>query len=154
MAILKITDAGPSLDEGSRGQEITLAQWRDGVRPEAGRFELSIPNTEDVETLNDVVKKFSVVILDFPVFQDGRAYSQARLLRERLDYKGEIRARGAVLCDQALFMVRAGFDSLDIGEGDADGFRRALSAYSVFYQPAADNAPPVRDLRGARRAAA
>lgn len=154
MATLRITDCGITIGERPHGEEITLAEWRDGVRPEAGRFELSIPNTEDVEALADVVRRFAAVILEFPVFQDGRAYSQARLLRERLGYAGEIRARGAVLCDQALFMVRSGFDALDIGEGDVTAFKKALGAYSAYYQPAADKSVPVRDLRAAKRAAA
>jgi uncharacterized protein (DUF934 family) len=154
MAILNITDAGIDVAERSTGQEISLAEWRDGVRPEAGRFELSIPNTEDIESLSEIVSRFDAVVLEFPQFQDGRAYSQARVLRERLNYRGEIRARGAVLCDQALFMVRSGFNALEIGAGDVDGFKRALGAYSAYYQPAADRAPPVRDLRAARRAAA
>ena len=154
MATLRIIDGGARVDEKSFGQEITLAEWRDGVRPEAGRFELVIPNTEEIDALADIISRFDAVILEFPTFQDGRAYSQARLLRERLKFKGEIRARGAVLCDQALFMVRAGFDALDIGERDAAGFTRALGAYSVYYQPAADSARPARDLRAAKRAAA
>lgn len=154
MATLRIDEKGVRLDDKRAGAEITLAEWREGVRPEAGRFELSIPNTEDVESLAEIIRGFDAVILEFPSFQDGRAYSQARLLRERLGYKGEVRARGAVLCDQALFMIRSGFDALDIGEGDADGFRRAIGAYSAFYQPAADGVAPVRDLRAARRAAA
>ncbi len=154
MATLRISGKSVLVDEQARGQEITLAQWREGVRPEAGRFELSIPNTEDIELLADVVHRFDAVILEFPALQDGRAYSQARLLRERLDFKGEIRARGVVLCDQALFMMRAGFDALDIGEGDTAGFERAIGAYTAFYQPAADGAIAVRDLRAAKRAAA
>lgn len=154
MATLRITESGILIDERPQGQEITLAEWRNGVRPEAGRFELSIPNTEDIEELGDAVGRFAAVILEFPAFQDGRAYSQARILRERLGYAGEIRARGAVLCDQALFMVRSGFDLLDIGDSDAGAFKRALGAYSAFYQPAADKSVPVRDLRAARRAAA
>lgn len=154
MATLRITESGIVIDERPRGAEITLAEWRDGVRPEAGRFELSVPNTEDIEELADAVGRFAAVILEFPAFRDGRAYSQARVLRERLGYAGEIRARGAVLCDQALFMARSGFDALDIGDGDADAFKKALGAYTAFYQPAADKSVPVRDLRAARRAAA
>jgi uncharacterized protein (DUF934 family) len=154
MTILRISGKTVSASNCATGEEISLAQWRDGVRPEAGRFELSVPNTEDVETLAEIVAKFDAIVLDFPDFKDGRAYSQARILRERLNFKGEIRARGAVLCDQALFMARAGFDALDIGGGDATRFRRALAAYTVFYQPAADGAVPARALRVAARVAA
>lgn len=154
MATLRVTENGVTVDDRPLGEEITLAEWRAGVRPEAGRFELLLPNTEDIEALGDVVRRFDAVILEFPEFKDGRAYSQARVLRERLGYKGEIRARGAVLCDQALFMLRAGFDALEIGGGDAEGFRRAISAYSYYYQPAADGVAPVHALRAAKRAAA
>ncbi len=154
MATLRVTDGRIAVDERPIGEEITLAEWREGVRPEAGRFELSVPNDEDVDALADIIARFDAVILEFPDFKDGRAYSQARILRERLGFKGEVRARGAVLCDQALFMLRAGFDALDIGGGDVDAFRRAIAAYSAFYQPAADDAVPIRQLRAARRHAA
>ena len=154
MAILYIRAKGAELREASLGQTITLAEWREGVRPEAGRFELAIANDVDVESIGDVIARFEGVILDFPSFKDGRAYSQARLMRERLGYKGEIRAAGEVLCDQALFMLRAGFDSLDIGEGNADGFLAAIGAYSRFYQRAADGSTPIAALRSTRRKAA
>ncbi len=154
MAILRITDSGVLLDERPKGEEIALAEWRAGVRPEAGRFELFIPNTEDAEALAEIVKRFDAVILEFPDFKDGRAYTQARVLRERLHFTGELRARGQVLCDQALFMARAGFDAFEIGGGDAEGFAKAIGAYSFFYQPAADSARPIHALRAEKRAAA
>lgn len=132
---------------GGAAVEITLAAWREGARPEAGRFALAIPNTEDVRKLGPALAAFGAVILEFPDFKDGRAYSQARLLRERLDFKGEIRARGAVLPDQALFMARSGFTALEIGERDPAPFEDALGAYSVFYQPAADAVLPAHGLR-------
>lgn len=154
MAILEIKQNRIVQSDRNSAQEITLAEWRNGVRPEAGRFSLSIPNTEDIESLADAILRFDTIILEFPTFQDGRAYSQARLLRERIRFQGEILARGAVLCDQALFMIRSGFSALDIGDGEIGGFERALTAYSAFYQPAADAAPSVRDLRAERRCAA
>ena len=58
--------------------------------------------------------RLAVVALVFPSFRDGRAYSQARLLRERHNYRGELRATGQVLRDQFLFMLRAGFDSFEV----------------------------------------
>jgi uncharacterized protein (DUF934 family) len=154
MATLRITDKGPAVDARPKGEEISLAQWREGARPEAGRFSLSIPNTEDVDELAEIIAHFDGIILEFPDFKDGRAYSQARILRERLNFKGEVRARGDVLCDQAQFMARAGFDALEIGDGEAEGFIRAIEAYSVFYQPAADGAASARVLRAAKREAA
>ncbi|MCB2111967.1 MAG: DUF934 domain-containing protein [Parvularculaceae bacterium] len=154
MATLRIKNGSALFGDIRKGQEISLAAWREGVRPEAGRFEISIPNTEDIESLENVIRRFDAVILDFPVFSDGRAYSQARILRERLGYKGEIRARGDILCDQALFMIRCGFDALEIGNGDKDAFTKALGAYSAYYQIASDNSVPIGARRSRRRDAA
>ncbi len=58
--------------------------------------------------------KLALVALVFPAYKDGRAYSQARLLRERYRFRGELRATGQVLRDQFLFLVRAGFDTFDV----------------------------------------
>jgi uncharacterized protein (DUF934 family) len=75
----------------------------------------------------------------FPTFRDGRAYSQARLLRERFRFGGELRATGQVLRDQFVFMLRAGFDAFEVKkESDADAFTNTATHYSVFYQPTGD----------------
>ncbi|MEX0644485.1 MAG: DUF934 domain-containing protein [Parvularculaceae bacterium] len=134
--------------------EIALAEWRAGARPEAGRFALALPNDADVTEVVDSLYKFSAIVLDFPTFRDGRAYSQARLLRERCGYRGEIRARGEVLRDQAYFMARAGFDAFEIDAASAAAFSAALGEFSVVYQPAADSAEPAWRRRAARAIAA
>src|SRR5919106_1099823 len=70
---------------------------------------------------------------------DGRAYSQARLLRERHGYDGELRATGQVLRDQFVFMSRAGFDAFEVKkDADAGAFAETMKRYSVFYQPTGD----------------
>jgi len=135
-------------------EEITLAAWRDGVRPKAGRFALVIPNTEEIPPLAAAIAAFDVIILEFPDFRDGRAFSQARVLREQLGYGGAIWARGALLPDQALFLARAGFTDVEIADADPAPFAAALSAYSVVYQAAADDAHPVHALRARHRDAA
>src|SRR5437899_2215241 len=69
----------------------------------------------------------------------GRAYSQARLLRERYLYRGELRATGQVLRDQFVFMLRAGFDAFEVKkQADAEAFAQTAKRYSVFYQPTGD----------------
>jgi uncharacterized protein (DUF934 family) len=89
--------------------------------------------------LEPVLGRLALVALVFPTFKDGRAYSQARSLRERFGFRGEIRATGDVLRDQFLFLHRAGFDSFEVRKaGDAAAFCEALQKYNVFYQPAAD----------------
>lgn len=97
------------------------------------------PNNRDPEDLVPYLGKLAVVALVFPSFRDGRAYSQARLLRERYKFTGELRATGQVLRDQFVFMLRAGFDSFEVKkEADADAFAATAKRYSVFYQPTGD----------------
>jgi uncharacterized protein (DUF934 family) len=97
------------------------------------------PNNRDVDDLVPFLDRLAAVALVFPSFRDGRAYSQARLLRERHGYKGELRAIGQVLRDQFLFMLRAGFDALEARkESDAEAFALSAKRYSVFYQPTGD----------------
>ena len=80
-----------------------------------------------------------MIALVFPTFKDGRAYSQARLLRERHGFKGELRATGQVLRDQFLFMLRAGFDAFEVKKkSDSEVFAKVAKRYSVFYQPTGD----------------
>lgn len=153
MPTLRLDDGRFALSAGGE-IEITLAAWRDGARPEAGRFALVLPNDADVGEVAASLEGFAAVILEFPLFKDGRAYSQARLLRERYGYAGEIRARGEVKRDQVLFMVRAGFDGFDVAEDRAAAFAEALGEFAHFYQPAADRAEPVWRRRAARAQAA
>src|SRR5512141_282755 len=81
------------------------------------------PNNRDLDDLVPYLDRLAVVALVFPTFRDGRAYSQARLLRERYNYRGELRATGQVLRDQFLFMIRAGFDAFDVKKpADAEAF--------------------------------
>jgi uncharacterized protein (DUF934 family) len=97
------------------------------------------PNNRDLDDLVPYLDRLAVVALVFPSFRDGRAYSQARLLRERYRFQGELRATGQVLRDQFVFMLRAGFDALDVKKHkDADAYAETVKRYTVFYQPTGD----------------
>jgi uncharacterized protein (DUF934 family) len=97
------------------------------------------PNDRPVGELAPYLASVALVALVFPKFRDGRAYSQARLLRERHGFRGELRATGQVLRDQFLFLLRAGFDSFDVSKpADAAAFAESVRRYGVFYQPTAD----------------
>jgi uncharacterized protein (DUF934 family) len=97
------------------------------------------PNNRDIDELGPHLDKLALIALVFPKFQDGRAYSQARILRERLGFRGELRATGQVLRDQFVFMLRAGFDSFEVKkDADAKVFSEVAQRYSVFYQPTGD----------------
>jgi len=105
----------------------------------AGKLGVIWPNNCDVDDLVPYLDRLAVVALMFPSFRDGRAYSQARVLRERHGYRGELRATGQVLRDQFIFMLRAGFDAFEVNkQGDAEAFAATVKRYSVFYQPTGD----------------
>ena len=92
--------------------------------------------TDSIEDFVEYLDRLSLVVLTFEVFADGRAFSQARLLRERLGFTGGIRARGDVLRDQLGFMRRCGFDQFDLA--DSEEVELALNAFadiSRAYQP-------------------
>lgn len=97
------------------------------------------PNDRRIAELAPHLDRLALVALVFPHFKDGRAYSQARQLRERYCFGGELRATGHVLRDQFLFMQRAGFDCFEVKkDADAEAFIEATRRFSVFYQPTAD----------------
>lgn len=101
------------------------------------------PNNRDVDDLLPHLAKLAVIALVFPIFRDGRAYTQARLLRERHGFRGELRATGQVLRDQFMFMLRAGFDAFEVKkDSDARAFAEASRRFSVFYQPTGDGRIP------------
>jgi uncharacterized protein (DUF934 family) len=105
----------------------------------AGKVGVIWPNNRAVDDLVPHLDRLAAVALVFPSFRDGRAYSQARLLRERYHYRGELRATGQVLRDQFVFMLRAGFDAFEVKKNsDAEAFVSTVKRYSVFYQPTGD----------------
>ncbi|MDR3497766.1 MAG: DUF934 domain-containing protein [Parvibaculum sp.] len=92
--------------------------------------------------------KFDVVALEFPAYRNGRAYSYARLLRERYGYKGEVRAVGAVLRDQFYFLVRVGFDALEVRDNiTPEIWKESVGVFTNDYQPSSDGKPSVMSLR-------
>jgi uncharacterized protein (DUF934 family) len=106
------------------------------------------PNDRNVSELAPHLDRIALVALVFPNFRDGRAYSQARILRERHHFHGELRATGQVLRDQFLFLHRAGFDAFEVTKAaDAPAFIKAMTTYSVFYQPTGDGLPTAADRR-------
>ena len=100
---------------------------------------LPLANDADVHSLP--LESITRIALDFPKFTDGRAFSQAHVLRRR-GFTGDIRATGDVLIDQLLQMQRSGFSSAVLREGqDAAHGARLLAHYSGFYQGDVQNLP-------------
>jgi uncharacterized protein (DUF934 family) len=102
---------------------------------------ITLPNDVDPRTLHlDGVTRID---LQFPKFTDGRAYSQAFLLRRRLGFAGELRATGDVLIDQLVQMQRTGFDVAVLREGvDASAAQRQFDRFAGFYQGSAVETEP------------
>jgi uncharacterized protein (DUF934 family) len=132
-----------------------LAQADQLIRRD-GSLGVAWPNDRRVAELKPWLGHLTLIALHFPKFRDGRAYSQARLLRETFGFRGTLRATGDVLRDQFHFLKRAGFDSFDVKKpADAQVFAEVLARYSVFYQPSADGRAPAlrRRLASGARAA-
>jgi len=102
---------------------------------------LALANEVDPRTLN--LSGVNRIDLQFPKFTDGRAYSQAFLLRRRLGFAGELRATGDVLIDQLVQMQRTGFDVAVLKAGvDASAAQRQFERFAGFYQGSAVETQP------------
>ena len=99
---------------------------------------LLLQSGETLEGIEQDVQRFGVIVLDIPKYADGRAYSTARILRDRLEYRGELRAQGNVLRDQVNFLHRCGFDALDVTHaGTIEALRNGTIVFvHEHYQPA------------------
>jgi uncharacterized protein (DUF934 family) len=111
-------------------------QWR-------GRLGVRLTPVDRVEELTETLPRLDLVAVEFPTAGDGRGYSTARLLRQSLGFTGELRAVGAgVRRDQVFLLARCGFDALELAAGeDPEAARRALERYDVGYQPGSGGVP-------------
>lgn len=122
----------------------TWAQWVESPDlTRSGRVGVVLESDELPDRIV-ALERAPLVAINFPKFVDGRGYTSARLLRDRLGYKGELRAVGDVLRDQLFYMARCGFDSFALKAGkDIDGALAAFDDFSVAYQAAADDPRPL-----------
>ena len=111
---------------------------------QAGLVGVWLDSDEEVEALADDLAQLPVVALNFPKFVDGRGFSSARLLRDRYDYKGEIRAIGNVIQDQLFMLQRCGFSQYCLADNvDLEAAAKSLNDFSDSYQTAADQDQPL-----------
>lgn len=96
---------------------------------------LVLTNTEDVTARADEIRAAAAVVLQFPKWTDGRAYSQAVLLRGRVRYTGEIRASGDVVADMVPLLARCGFDAVQLrADQRLETAQRVLGLLPTPYQ--------------------
>ena len=124
-----------SLTRFSAEGDVLISQGRAvGVR---------IEPDEEVEALAYDLPKLAVVAVAFPKYRDGRGFSSARLLRERFGFKGEIRAVGEVLREEANFLTRCGCDSFEPADGSTpEQWAHAANRHRHVYQRASDGRTP------------
>ena len=104
---------------------------------------MEIPGDSDVEILRPFLSKLKGVGIKFPAFNDGRGFTAAVRLRRDLGFTGEVRALGPVIPDQAQFLMRSGFDSVEVGDNRRQAFETAVDRFKHVYQS---------DVRGRRGA--
>lgn len=111
------------------------------------------PDT-DLDAVAPYLDRLAVIAVNFPVFKDGRGFSQARVLRDRYGYTGDVRAVGDLLLDQLQFLIRVGFSSVDLPDDvtEAD-VKAAVERFTVVYQTAADSRRPIQQVRQAETGA-
>ena len=134
------------------GVRIGKARWlaeRDALVAGGAAVGLALEPADDLDGIEADIGRFPVISVHFPKFGDGRGFSQARLLRERHGFGGEIRAVGDVLIDLVPFMFRVGITALEVENAPT---RAALAGGRLplvpfFYQPAADAAAQASSAR-------
>jgi uncharacterized protein (DUF934 family) len=110
-----------------------LKEW-ESLAEHDGRLGVTFTNIDRAEALSLFLPRLALVVLPFPSFTDGRAYSLARQIRE-VGYERELRAAGNVLPDQVQFMLQVGFDSFEINDRfTADIWLKASRQMSLAYQ--------------------
>ncbi len=108
------------------------------------RIGVWLSSDQEVSELSKLMEKLEVIALNFNAFADGRSFSQARVLREQLDYTGEIRATGAFIQDQLAYLKRCGFDAFSVSETEnMESLKKSLDDFSEFYQAACDEPNPL-----------
>ncbi len=112
---------------------VSLTRWQeqhDTLSKHEGGLGLRLTGEDPLEEIVPDLAAFSLMVLIFPAFTDGRCYSFARLLRDRYHYTGEIRAQGDVLHDQLFYMSQSGINSFELA--NPEQMENALLAFNDF----------------------
>jgi uncharacterized protein (DUF934 family) len=153
-----VEDGRANIETGDGKVIVTLARWRaerDTLLAVHVAVGVLLPNTADIEAVYPELDGRPLIVLQFPTFTDGRALSQAVVLRKRLGFRGELRAVGDVIRDLVFWLGRCGFDSIvPRKDQNLEECREALEELTAAYQAAADEHMPVWVRRRGRVPAA
>jgi uncharacterized protein (DUF934 family) len=143
-AYVRLTDEDATPGSGAVILPLARFQAEGAALLDAGRsVGVLLEPGEAVEDIIDDLPRLSLVALNFPKYRDGRAYSSARLLRDRYGFDGELRAVGDVLREQASHMIRCGFNSFEAADNSSPAdWLAASQRYSHVYQRGADSREP------------
>jgi uncharacterized protein (DUF934 family) len=128
-------------DDAAAPLIVTLAQWQlepDTWLARGSSLGIVLSPAHQVEQIAADLERFALVAAEFSGPGEGRGYSQARLLRDRWNFKGELRATGYVRRDQLFFMARCGFNSFELPESDIEDGYAAFSTFTAAYQASND----------------
>ena len=153
-----LLEDGGAADASAAGGKVivTLARWRsqrEALLAAHAAVGVLVPNTADIEAVYPEIDGRPLIALQFPTFSDGRALSQAVVLRRRVGFTGELRAVGDVIRDLVFWLGRCGFDSIVPRQDQSlEACREAFEELSVAYQAVADGHTPVWVRRRGRPA--
>jgi uncharacterized protein (DUF934 family) len=141
------TASGATARGGPPGVILGLDQWsteRDAWIAHGVRLGVVLSPEHKVEQLAPDLERLQLVACSFSGPSEGRGYTQGRLLRERYDFQGELRATGYVRIDQLFFLARCGFNSFELADNDIADADAAFATFTAAYQPANDRGLPTK----------
>ena len=126
---------------------LSYSQWQtfsDQLDSHDGSIGVIIEGNADIEDIIEPLLKLPLIAINFPKFVDGRAFSSARLIRERYEYTGEIRAVGGFIRDQLYYLSRCGFNAFKFDDSvDLTESAKSLQDFSEAYQVSVDQESPL-----------
>lgn len=132
---------------------VSIDYWnanQDAIAARSESVAVVIDSTETPDQIQGDLKSIPMIAVNFPAFADGRGFSIARLLRERYNYQGELRAIGAPIRDQLSYLIRVGFNAFELAEHyDQKEALNSMKGFTDSYQTSVDQPIPLFRRRNA-----
>ena len=139
------------LPDSEQAVIVSVDRWHSEhteLRARTGSLGIILQPDQSPDLVEADLDCFDVIVVNFPVFSDGRGFSHARRLREKMGYTGEIRAVGHIIRDQYLFLHRCGVNAIHVeDQKSADDWKAAMDEFSMFYQNTIDTRNPLMRMR-------